>query len=393
MKVEVPGFLAGATAAGLKKSGDNDLGMIFSKIPAAAAGVFTTNQVQAAPVLLDRERIKSGRCQAIVANSGNANACTGPQGIEDAKAMARAAAQALGIEEDLVLVASTGVIGQPLNVSAVAAAMPQLTAQLSPTGLHDLAEAIMTTDTFPKVCSRQGHVDDKPFTVSAVAKGAGMILPDMATMLCFVCTDMGGESGLLSLSLKEAVGASFNAITVDGDTSTNDTVILLANGQAGLHLENEACRSPFQSVLNEVLHTLALQIVQDGEGATKLVTILVKGALSQAEAREVAYTVAHSPLVKTAFFGEDANWGRIMAAVGRAGVPIKAEMIDVFFDHVCMVKDGLGCGREAEEAATTVLRTDRFTVTIDLKMGQGESVVHTCDLSTGYVRINADYRS
>lgn len=393
MKLQVPGFVAGAVAAGLKKDGDKDLGMIFSEIPACAAGVFTTNKVQAAPVLLDKMRIKSGRCQAIVANSGNANACTGTRGIEDAEAVARAAASALGIPEELVLVASTGVIGQSLNVSAIETAMPELARQLDPTGFHDISQAIMTTDTFPKIVTKQGSIGDKTFTVAAVAKGAGMILPDMATMLCFICTDIAAEPGLLGESLKDAVAESFNAITVDGETSTNDTVLLLANGLSGQDIEDPECAEEFQRILNEILLTLALQIVQDGEGATKVVGIHVKGASSKADAKKVCYTVANSPLVKTALFGEDANWGRIMAAVGRADVPVNPEKIDIYLDDVCMVKNGQGCGRQAEAAATKVLKNDHFTISIDLMMGTEGSIVHTCDLSPDYVRINANYRS
>jgi len=393
MKIEVPGFIAGAIAARLKKNKKKDLGVIFSEVPACAAAVFTTNQVQAAPVLLDKERIKSGRAQAIVANSGNANACMGPRGLHDAKAMARAAAQALGIDEEFVLVASTGVIGQPLDLSAIEAALPTLSGQLHPSGLLEVAEAIMTTDTFPKAVSRQTLVDGRRFTVAAVAKGAGMIRPDMATMLCFVCTDVGATPEVLSETLKRAVAESFNAITVDGDTSTNDTVLVLANGLSELHLAEGPCAEAFQEVLNEVLSTLALQIVQDGEGATKLVSLEVKGASSEGHARQVAYTVANSPLVKTALFGEDANWGRIMAAIGRAGVPIDPEKIDIFFDTVRLVNNGQGCGRKAEAAATKILKTDRFTMTIDLKLGRRGATVHTCDLSTEYVKINADYRS
>jgi glutamate N-acetyltransferase/amino-acid N-acetyltransferase len=393
MKIEVPGFVAGAIGAGLKKNKKKDLGIIFSEVPACAAAVFTTNQVQAAPVLLDKERIKSGRAQAIVANSGNANACVGPRGLRDAKAMARVAAQAFGIGEELVLVASTGVIGQPLDLPAIEAALPRLSGQLNPSGLLDVAEAIMTTDTFPKAVSTQTLVGDRRFTVAAVAKGAGMIRPDMATMLCFVCTDVGATPGALSETLRKAVHRSFNAITVDGDTSTNDTVLVLANGLSELHLAHGPCAEAFEKVLNEVLSTLALQIVQDGEGATKLVSLEVKGASSEGQARQVAYTVANSPLVKTALFGEDANWGRIMAAIGRAGVPIDPEGIDIFFDAVPLVKNGQGCGREAEAAATQILKTARFTITIDLGVGRRGATIHTCDLSTDYVKINAAYRS
>lgn len=393
MKIEVPGFVAGAIAAGLKKNKRKDLGVIYSEVPACAAAVFTTNQVQAAPVLLDKDRIKSGRAQAIVANSGNANACMGPRGLHDARAMARAAAKAFGIGEELVLVASTGVIGQPLDIAAIEAAVPRLSGRLHPSGLLEVAEAIMTTDTFPKAVSRQTLVGQRRFTVAAVAKGAGMIRPDMATMLCFVCTDVGATPEVLSQALRRAVAGSFNAITVDGDTSTNDTVLVLANGLSDLHLEEGPCAEAFQGVLNEVLSTLALQIVQDGEGATKLVSLEVRGAPSEGHARRVAYTVANSPLVKTALFGEDANWGRIMAAIGCAGVPIDPERVDIFFDTACLVKNGQGCGRKAEAAATRILKTDRFTITIDLKLGSQAATVHTCDLSIDYVKINADYRS
>jgi glutamate N-acetyltransferase/amino-acid N-acetyltransferase len=393
LKIEVPGFVAGAVAAGLRKDQRRDVGVIFSKVPACAVGVFTTNQVQAAPVLLDKERIKSGRAQAVVVNSGNANACTGPGGVEDAKAMARAAASALGIAEDLVLVASTGVIGRPLNIAAIEGALPKIVGQLSPSGLLEVAEAIMTTDTFPKAVSRQERIADKSFTVAAVAKGAGMIRPDMATMLCFVCTDVGATPKALYESLARAVDGSFNTITVDGDTSTNDTVLMLANGLSGLNLEDPACAKAFQKVLDEVLATLALQIVEDGEGATKLVSILVKGASCEDDARQIAYTVAHSPLVKTAIFGEDANWGRIMAAIGRAGVAIKPETIQIHFGEILVVKDGQGCGQSAEAAGTKVLQADRLTIAIDLGMGSKTATVHTCDLSADYVKINADYRT
>jgi len=393
MNLEVPGFVAGAVAAGIKKDDKKDLGMIFSEVPACAVGVFTNNQVQAAPVLIDKERIKAGRCRAIVANSGNANACTGKRGIEDAQAVARAAAVSLGISEELVLVASTGVIGQYLNVSAIEAAVPKLANQLSASGFHDLAEAIMTTDTFPKTVSKQGNIAGRTFTVGAVAKGAGMILPDMATMLCFVCTDISAGPDVLGDALKHAVAGSFNSITVDGDTSTNDMVLLLANGLSGLSLEELSCATAFQEVLNETLLTLALQIVRDGEGATKLVAIQVEGASNRDDARRIAYTIANSPLVKTALFGEDVNWGRIMAAIGRAGVKINPEMIDIRFDSVYVVSNGQSTGKQAESEATAVLKSDRFTITVDLKMGSKGAVVHTCDLSTDYVKINADYRS
>jgi glutamate N-acetyltransferase/amino-acid N-acetyltransferase len=310
-----------------------------------------------------------------------------------AREMARGTAQVLSIETEEVLVASTGVIGQPLPVATIASAFPQLVENLSPSGLRDVAEAIMTTDTFPKVASRRGHVNGGIFTVAAVAKGAGMIRPDMATMLCFVCTDMGASPERLRGTLQGAVDKSFNTITIDGDTSTNDTVILLANGMSGLDLEQPACKAAFQEALDDLLITLAGEIVRDGEGATKAVGICVKGARTESEAMQVAYTVANSLLVKTAFFGEDANWGRILAAVGRAGVPVHPETIDVSFDNVLLVRNTEYCGRESEAAATEVLKKDAFTVTIDLKLGDRSATVRTCDLSIDYVKINADYRS
>ncbi|MBN1843630.1 MAG: bifunctional glutamate N-acetyltransferase/amino-acid acetyltransferase ArgJ [Deltaproteobacteria bacterium] len=393
MVLEVPGFVGGAIAADIKKKGEKDLAIVFSEVPACAAGVFTKNRVQAAPVRVDKERIASGRAQAIVANSGNANACTGSRGIEDATAMARATAKALGIGDELVLVASTGVIGQPLNLCAIEAAIPKLAGQLSRTGLFEVAQAIMTTDTFPKAASRKVFVGERAFSVAAVAKGAGMIRPDMATMLCFVCTDVSATPQALDAILRKAVAQSFNAITVDGDTSTNDTVLVLANGLSGVNLGEASCAEAFQKTLNEVLSTLAFQIVQDGEGATKLVRVEVKGAASDEDARQVAYTIAESPLVKTALFGEDANWGRIMAAIGRAGVPVNPETIQICFDEVRIVKDGQGCGSEAEAEATRIFKNDQFSITVDLELGSSAATVHTCDLSTDYVKINADYRT
>jgi len=393
MIFEVPGFDAGAIAAGIKKKNRKDLALIFSQVPACTAGVFTTNEVQAAPVLLDKARIAAGYAQAIVANSGNANACTGSKGMEDARSMARFAARALGIDETLVLVASTGVIGQALNVAAIEDALPELAKQLGPHGLWDVAQAIMTTDTFPKVISEHVPVRDKAFHITAVAKGAGMIRPDMATMLCFVCTDMGATPELLKQALTNAVAKSFNTITIDGDMSTNDTVLVLANGLSGLHLKEADCAKAFQKTLDEGLLTLALQIVEDGEGATKRVSIEVKGAQSEDNAKRVGFTVAESPLVKTALFGQDANWGRIMAAAGSAGVPLNPEAVDIFFDHVQMVKNGLGCGQKAEAMATDVLKKNHFTIRIDLKLGPESATVHTCDFSVDYIRINADYRS
>jgi glutamate N-acetyltransferase/amino-acid N-acetyltransferase len=388
-----PGFKAAGVASGLKKKGQKDLGLIYSQTPATVAGLFTKNRIKAAPVLLDMELIKSGVCQAVIVNSGNANCCTGQQGMRDAKTMTRLAASELGISNDLVFVASTGVIGAPLPIEKIKTAVPGLVESLQPEGIIDLARSIMTTDTVPKTASAQGVVEGKAFTVTGVAKGAGMIRPDMATMLCFVCTDVGASSDILKETLVKAADRSFNRISIDGDTSTNDTVMVMANGLSGAVIQSVAHKNIFQKVLDQILLDLAKQIVRDGEGVTKLVEIRVRGAVSDSDARNVADTVAHSPLVKTSFFGEDANWGRIVGAVGRANAEIDPEKIDVYFDDVQMVKAGMGCGKAAEAEATTVLCKPEFIVTIDLNMGRGSDLMYTCDFSVDYVRINADYRS
>jgi glutamate N-acetyltransferase/amino-acid N-acetyltransferase len=388
-----PGFKAAGIASGLKKKGQKDLGLIYSQVPANVAGLFTENRVKAAPVLLDMELMKSGVCQAIIVNSGNANCCTGKQGIRDARTMAHLAASELGISKDLVFVASTGVIGEPMPIEKIKTAVPDLVRSLQPDGLSELARSIMTTDTVPKTASARGVVEGKTFTVTGVAKGAGMIRPDMATMLCFVCTDVEASPDILKETLVKAADRSFNRITIDGDTSTNDTVMVMSNGLSGAVIRSLAHKNIFQKVLDEILLNLAKQLIRDGEGVTKLVEIKVRGAVSDSDARNVADTVAHSPLVKTSFFGEDANWGRIVGAVGRAGAKIDPDKIDIYFDDVQMVKAGMGCGKVAEAEATKVLCKPEFVVTIDLNMGRGSDLIYTCDFSVDYVRINADYRS
>lgn len=391
--VQVPGFLAAAGSAGLNKKREKDLGIIFSRVPATVAGVFTRNLIKAAPVLLDMERIHAGRCQAIVANSGNANACTGDQGMKAAKAVARATADALQIDESLVMVASTGVIGKVLETCGIEAALGGIVRKLDPSGLPDVSHAIMTTDKVPKIVSKKGSISGKEFTVTAMTKGAGMIRPDMATMLCFVCTDIAASANILQESLTKAVNKSFNIITIDGDTSTNDTVLLLANGLSGITLNSTESLEAFQDLLDALLIELARMIVRDGEGATKLININVEGGATTSDAFAVAATVADSTLVKTAIYGEDANWGRILAAAGRAGVSLSPAAIDIYFDDICMAKSGQGMGATAEAAVTEVLKKDEFTITIDLNAGKKKARVITCDLSLDYVRINADYRT
>ncbi|MEJ2656409.1 MAG: bifunctional glutamate N-acetyltransferase/amino-acid acetyltransferase ArgJ [Desulfobacterales bacterium] len=391
--ITCPGFEAAGISAGLKKKEKKDLGLIFSSVPANAAGVFTRNRVKAAPVILDIKRIRDGVCQAIIVNSGNANCCTGEQGIRDAQTMARLSASELGISEELVLVASTGVIGEPLPLGKIESAIPRLVGSLQPEGIPDLAKSIMTTDTVPKMISGKGVVEGKTFTVVGVAKGAGMIRPNMATMLCFLCTDVSASPEVLKESLANAVDRTFNRMTIDGDTSTNDSVLMMANGLSGAVLQRTEHKDAFQKILDSMLLDLAKQLVRDGEGVTKLVEIIVRGAVKDADAVKIADTVSHSPLVKTAFFGEDANWGRIIGAVGRASVDIDPNRIDLYFDDVRMVKAGMGCGKAIEAEATKVLKKPEFAVTIDLNMGQGCASMITCDFSVDYVRINADYRS
>jgi glutamate N-acetyltransferase/amino-acid N-acetyltransferase len=388
-----PGFKAAGIAAGIKKNEQKDLGLIYSEKPATVVGVFTKNRVKAAPVLLDKERINFGKAQAVIANSGNANCCTGEQGMQDAVATTRFVATGLNIPEELVMVASTGVIGTPMPMDKIEAAVPELIKSLRPNGFSRFAESIMTTDTVPKVVSRTNEIDGESYTVTAVAKGAGMIRPDMATMLCFVATDIQAPSGVLQDVLTKTVDQSLNRITIDGDTSTNDTVLLLASGMSEVRIQDNGNKAAFQEVIGSLLEQLSKMLVKDGEGVTKLVEVVVKGAATEHDAKMVAYTIAHSPLVKTAFFGADANWGRIMAASGRSGVSMDPDKIDIYFDDVMMVKNGAGCGKTAEAEATEVLRKPEFAVQIDLNMGTAEFSVVTSDLSVDYIKINADYRS
>jgi len=392
-KMGCPGFLTAGVACGLKKNNQKDLGLIYCEGSANVAGVFTRNLVQAAPVLLDRQRVASGVCRALIVNSGNANCCTGDHGMQAALRMGKSAADELGISEDDVLVASTGVIGEALPIEKIESAVPGLIGAMRPEGVLNLAQAIMTTDTVPKAICRRGKFDGKTFTVSAVAKGAGMIRPDMATMLCFVMTDIHASAGVLKQMLAASVNRSLNRITVDGDTSTNDTALLMASGVSGIRIENSAQQDVFQLVLDDVLIAMAKWLVKDGEGATKLVEIIVIGAASEPQAHKIADTVANSNLTKTALFGEDANWGRILAAAGRAGVPIEPQKIDILFGSVLMIQNGMGCGPAAEAEATKVLKQPEYDITIDLKMGSCSATVFTCDFSIDYVKINADYRT
>jgi glutamate N-acetyltransferase/amino-acid N-acetyltransferase len=391
----VPGFMYSGISAGIKEGGEKDLALIYSVTPTTAAGVFTTNRVKAAPVLLDRLRIRRSRAQAIVVNSGNANACTGERGMRDARAMADATAQALRIPRGLVLVSSTGVIGKPMPMEKILSGIPALVDNLSAHALPDAAKAIMTTDTFPKVKMGECSVGRRRIRICGVAKGAGMIMPNLATMLCFVMTDAAIEREALKKALLDAKELSFNRITVDGDTSTNDTLLVLANGLAKNPIISLGTRdySLFRDLLTEVLRELARMVVEDGEGATKFIEVRVEGARSEADAMKVALSVANSSLVKTAFFGGDANWGRIAAALGRSGVPVNPNTFDILLNEVPVALGGMETGEALQVKAGKVLEDKSVTVTIRLHQGGAWTSVYTCDLSTDYVKINAHYRS
>jgi glutamate N-acetyltransferase/amino-acid N-acetyltransferase len=391
----VPGFLFSGISAGIKKDGRRDFGLIYSETPAQVAGLFTTNAVKAAPVQLDIRRIKGGFCQAVVVNSGNANACTGMAGLRNAEAVSKGIAKALRIGQSRVLVSSTGVIGVPLPAKKIAEGIPELVRNLSPDGFMKTVEAIMTTDTFPKVETASCRIGGRQVKLCGMIKGAGMICPNVATMLSFLMTDATIPSPLLQRMLAKAAEGSYNRITIDGDTSTNDTVLLLANGKAGQPSIHRMDRDGelFQSMLSEVCEHLTRSLVKDGEGATKFIEIEVRGTRTPDDAKRAAYAIAHSPLVKTAFFGEDANWGRILCALGHSGARINPNQIDVFFDRSPIVRDGMGVGGRLEERAAQVIKKQSFKVTVDLHQGKHRFSVLTTDLSLDYVKINASYRS
>lgn len=388
------GFRYAAAASGIKKNGNPDMGLIFSDKPAACAGVFTLNRVVAAPLEVSRPRVAAGQCQAILVNSGNANACTGEAGLQVAQQSAALAAKSLDIPESFVAVASTGVIGEPMPLAPFEKALPNLTEALAADNAEEVAGAMMTTDSFVKLADAQVTIDATPYRILGLAKGAGMIHPNMATMLGFVLTDAQLSAEQLQRLLGPAVDDSFNAITVDGDTSTNDMVLLLANGASGASIApgSEAERE-FEIALRRVLLDLARMIVRDGEGATKLVEVRVEGAAGREQARSVARAVATSSLVKTAFFGEDANWGRIIAAVGYSGVEVDPHSIDIYFDDVQVAQGGMSVGPQAEAPATAVLQQAEFCVRIVLGQGADSASYHTSDLTYDYVKINADYRT
>jgi len=382
------GFLAGAVKAGIKYADRRrlDLGILLSETPCAAAGLFTTNKVKAAPVLLDIDRLKKGTARAVVMNSGGANACTGKQGMADAIETAALAARHTGVKPEETLTASTGVIGVTLPMERIRAAIPKIV--LTREGGHDLALAIMTTDTVPK----EAAVKADGFTIGGILKGAGMIHPDLATMLCFLTTDAPVEAAFLRKALRKAADISFNMMSVDNDNSTNDTAVIMANGMAGGGMIKKGGKraEAFQEALNALCIYLAKESARDGEGATKLIEVKVSGAASLKDARLAARAIAGSMLVKTAVHGSDPNWGRVLAAAGRSGAEVTPEKMELYIGGTGVVKDGEPVPFDKEEVVRH-LDGKEVTIALNLHLGRWAANAWGCDLSEEYVKINAEY--
>jgi glutamate N-acetyltransferase / amino-acid N-acetyltransferase len=389
----VPGILAGGVVAGIKPSGKKDLALIYSSTPARAAAVFTSNQVKGAPVLVSSEHVRGGQAQAIVASSGCANVCTGEPGIADAREMTRIVGDLLRIPAGHVLVAATGVIGVPLPMDKIRAAMPNLVKSLSPQGGRAAAEAIMTTDTKPKEAAVRVEIAGRPVTIGGIAKGVAMLEPHLATMFCFVASDAAVARGALAPVLRRAVDRSFNRTTVDSDQSTSDTVAVLTNGLAEntpLETGSRGLRQ-FALGLDAVMTKLARMLVSDAEGATKLVTVAVRGAANGKDALNAARAVANSPLVKTAINGEDPNWGRIMMALGKSPARIDPGKVAIAFGDERLVERGMQKEGVRIERIREIMGLSEYEISIDLGLGRGEDRVWTCDLSEEYVRLNSKY--
>lgn len=398
----IAGFRFSAAAAGIKKNGGLDVALVVADEPVAAAGVFTRNLVRAAPVDVAEERVSRGRLQAVLVNAGNANACTGEPGLRAVLDTTAAVAEALGVEPSRVAPASTGVIGKVLPTEQIVAVVPTLVAELSADGAGRFAEAILTTDRWTKTATAEVRQGEQVARFLGIAKGAGMIHPDLgpqrplqragpphATMLAFVVTDAVVDVQLLQQCLERAADLTFNACSVDGDTSTNDTLLVLASGRSGVTPSAEE----LTAALVEVCRPLAREMVRDGEGAEHAVDIVVRGLESEAAARQIAKTVATSPLVKTALYGKDANWGRLLAAAGRAGVPFDPRVASVRVGDVCICERGLPTGAEAEARAAVIMRENTYAIELVLGEGPGEFTYVTSDLGHGYVDVNAGYRS
>jgi len=386
------GFCAGATYAGINKKAKSglDLGILFSEVPCVATALFTTNRIKAAPIVWCQQQVKSGRAVAAVVNSGCANACTGEQGLADAAKMAELTAKSLGLAPEDVLVASTGVIGQLLPMKLIKAGIDQVV--LSADGGHELARAMMTTDTVPKEIAVAVKAGDSRFTIGGVTKGAGMIHPNLATMLCFLTTDAAVDIDFLKLALQRAVDISFNLVSIDGDTSPSDMVLIMANGVVGNEsiTPTSQLADTFQQALDQVCIYLAKCIARDGEGASQLIEVTVSGAPSMAEARLAARTVVSSPLVKAAVHGSDPNWGRIIAAVGRSGVEVVESKIDLCIGQVCLLRAGkpLPFNRRGLKR---ILSGSEVPITLHLNLGEATATAWGCDLSEEYVTINSQY--
>ncbi len=386
------GFHAGATYAGIKERADDvlDLGILFSEAPCVAAALFTTNRIKAAPLVLCQQRLATGRAWALVANSGCANAFTGGEGLADAAEMADLAAKNIGVSPENVLVASTGVIGQPLPMELIRAGIGQIA--LTRDGGHELARAIMTTDTLAKEAAVVVTAGEGGFIIGGVAKGSGMIHPELATLLCFLTTDAAVDIDLLKLALRRAADVSFNMVSIDGDTSPNDMVLVMANGRAGnkvISADSQEANA-FQQGLDQVCIYLAKAVAGDGEGASKLIEVTVSGAISVAEARLAARTVVSSPLVKAAVHGSDPNWGRIIAAVGRSGAEVVESKLDLYLGDICLVRGGKSLPF-SKPSAVELLSRGEVPIGLQLNLGTAEATAWGCDLSEEYVTINSQY--
>lgn len=388
------GFTAAGVKAGIKKSGNLDVAVIYTKTQAVVAGTFTQNKVAAAPVYVSKEVVATGTAHAIVANAGCANACTGQQGLDDAHKMAQIAADELGVNANDVIVGSTGVIGVNLPIDKLEAGIKDAVANLSADGSGNAGRAIITTDTHSKSVTCEFELSGKTVRMGAIAKGSGMIRPNMATMLCYITTDIAIDQALLQKAVSGCVEKSFNMISVDGDMSTNDMVIVLANGEANNAkiTEENADYQIFFDKLMMLCTELAKQIAADGEGASKFLTINVKGAKSFADAKTVGMAIANSPLVKTAFFGEDPNWGRVICAVGYSGADMVPEKTVVKFGGITIFANGTGATYD-EKALAHVMKEKDIVIDIELNMGQEDATVWSCDLSYEYVKINGEYHT
>jgi glutamate N-acetyltransferase/amino-acid N-acetyltransferase len=395
----IEGVRFASVAAGVRYAGRTDVTMALFDAPAAVAGVFTQSKCPSAPVDWCREKLKGGLARAVVVNSGNANAFTGHRGASAVEEIGAAVAKATGAAADQIFMASTGVIGEPLEAGRITRALDALVAAARPEAMMDAARAIMTTDTYPKVSTRTVKLGEADVHIAGMAKGAGMIAPDMATMLSFVFTDAPVAAPVLQALLSKSVQTSFNAITVDSDTSTSDTLMLFATGAAAQRGAPEITDAAdprlagFAQALDEVLLDLAQQVVRDGEGARHFVEVRVEGAESDAAAKRVALSIANSPLVKTAVAGEDANWGRIVAAVGKAGEKAERDKLEIYFGAIRVAREGLRDPDYSEAATSAYMKNQEIVVTVKLNIGQGAATVWTCDLTKDYVAINGDYRS